>query len=364
MKTGTITRFTAAGVMLASLLVLPLTSGAEGDANRIEKAYQLRVTGNPDSARTILEQTLLADTTNAAAWYGLARVHHQIGLGNPLSLLREFEVLDRLARKAVRYDPDNLAYTYYKAYISFFRAYGSLMREQQDAPERIAEVIAAYQAVLELDPDFHEARLYLIEVLSAPEEIGGDLDEAVVHVNRLEERDPIMGAKARDIVLGEEVDRVQFWQKKLEEHPGNAEVMEQLGKAYLYKSKTEEGVQQLEEALQADPARQYLLLDIAKYHMMAFRMDPSQGETALTKARAAIERYLETDPIGPLKAYALNAWSRIERNLGAEEVAEMLLAEATEADPHVSKAFAPPPAILFTKPGEVSHFHRYFSRPY
>lgn len=357
-------RMIAGGIALALLLILPVTGNTEDPTAKIHEAYKLRMTGKADAARGILEQVLIADTTNAAAWYELARVHHQTGLANPLKMLREIDVLQLLATKATRHDPDNVAYAYYKAYVTFLRTYGSIMREQRDADVMVAEVITAYVKVLEMDPTFDEARLYMAEVLNVPKKIGGSLDEAIDQVHLLEERNPILAAKGRDLLLGEDADRVVYWQKVLEEHPGDAEVLEQLGKAYLNQGKTEEGIAQLEAAMKADPDRTLLLLDVAKYFIMVYQKDASRAEEVLPKAKAAIDRYLSTEPIRPLKAYALHAASRIERNLGAEEAAERLLAEAKELDPHVSKAFAPPPSILFTKPGEVSHHHRYFSRPY
>ncbi|MCK4304382.1 MAG: hypothetical protein KAY24_09115 [Candidatus Eisenbacteria sp.] len=368
MKTSNVARgvfmMVAGGVVLVSLMLLLSSCVAEMQDDAVEQAYEQRMMGNVDSAQVILERVLAADSTHAAAWFELARTKQHIGLGNPRMLMEGLESLQQAAENAATNDPANVIYAHYKGYVSFFRAYASFMRGQPDAAERVAEVVAAYDAVLELDQDFHEARLFLVEILSAPSEMGGDAVKAEAHVKQLEERDPVLGAKARELILAEDVDRVQFWQTKLEENPGSADLMEQLGKAYLYQEKTEEGMQQLEATLQADPTKQLLLLDIAKYHMMVFRQDASQSEIALPKAKDAISRYLTTEPIRPLRAYALHTLARIEERLGSKEAAETLFDEAQEQDPHVSKAFAAPPGILFTKLDEVAHFHSFFSRPF
>lgn len=354
----------AGGVVLASLIFLLSSCVTEMQVDAVEQAYELRMMGKADSAQVILDQVLAEDSTHAAAWFELARAKQHIGLGNPRLLLEGLESLQQAAENAAASDPANVIYAYYKGYVSFFRAYASFVRGQPDAAERVAEVVAAFDAVLKLDPDFHEARLFLVEILSAPSEMGGDAAKAEAHVKQLEERDPVVGAMARELILAEDVDRVQFWNTKLEENPGSADLMAQLGKAYLYQEKTEEGLQQLEAALQADPTKQLLLLDMAKYHVMVFRQDASQSQTALPKAKEALSRYLKTEPIRPLRAYALHTLARIEEILGSKEAAGTLFDEAQEQDPHVSKAFAAPPGILFTKLDEVSHFHSFFSRPF
>ena len=81
-------------------------------------------------------------------------------------------------------------------------------------------------------------------------------------------------------------------------------------------------------------------------------------------AKEAISRYLKTEPIRPLRAHALHTLARIEESLGSREAAATLFDEAQEQDPHVSKAFAAPSDILFTKLDQVTHFHRFFSRPF
>ena len=41
------------------------------------------------------------------------------------------------------------------------------------------------------------------------------------------------GAKARSILMPEDVDRVDYWQEVLKNHEGNVDVLEELGKACL-----------------------------------------------------------------------------------------------------------------------------------
>jgi tetratricopeptide (TPR) repeat protein len=225
-------------------------------------------------------------------------------------------------------------------------------------------VVSAYEAVLSLKPDYHEAALYMVEILGAPEDMGGDHAKAEIQTAELEKADKICGAKARELLLAEDISRVEFWQQKLAEHPGNAEVLEQLGKAYLYAEDPENGMKYLEMAMERDPSKMQLHLDMARYYFMTSRMDPEKAQTNLPKAETAINKFLKTEPIIPLKAYAFNMLSWVKQGLKQEEESAQLREKALALDHNVSQASAVPGAILFEKPDVISTYHSYFSRPF
>jgi len=332
--------------------------------NPAQQAYELRINGNADSARVLLEQALAADSTNAAAWYELARTKHHIGLGNPRALFENLENLHQTIARAVEYDPDNVTYSFYNGYVSYCVAFAYLMMGQPDAVLRVAEVVSAYEDVLNLKPDYFEAKLYLVEVLGLPAKMGGDSTQAEAYVQQLEAAGATYAAKARELRLPEDADRISFWQAVVEKNPGNADAIEQLGKAYLYQENSEQGTKYLEEAMNADPERELLILDLARYYLMAGMQDSAKRETVLPLAEKFIQKYLETDPISPLKAYAYELSAKAKFGLGDNETANALREEAGAIDPNFSKAFGVPPAILFEKPNEISHYHTYFFRPF
>ena len=331
---------------------------------KAQQAYELRMDGKADSAKELLEQVIAEDSTNAAALYELARTEHHMGLGNVRELLGGLEDIQQTIDKAVENDPDNVIYSFYKGYVCFTRAYASAMSGQTDIKERVEEVISAYESVLSLKPDYHEATLFLVEVLSIPEDMGGDPSQAEVYASQLEEMDEVYGAKARELLLPYDADRVEFWQKVLENNQDDADVLEQLGKAYLYQDKVEQGVNYLEEAMRTDPEKEILLLDLARYHILTAQGDEKLKDTALPLAEEAINRYLDSEPIRPLKAYALGLLANAKLGLGDNEGAEELIEEAEAIDPYFSKASGVSPLVLFAEPDEISHFHAYFSRPF
>ena len=79
-------------------------------------------------------------------------------------------------------------------------------------------------------------------------------------------------------------------------------------------------------------------------------------------AEDTINRYLDTEPVPPLEAYALGLQAIAKFVLGDNEGAEELIAKAEAIDPYYSKAFGVPPSVLFTEPDEICHHHAYFSR--
>ncbi len=97
---------------------------------------------------------------------------------------------------------------------------------------------------------------------------------------------------------------------------------------------------------------------------MTARRDEGLKDTALPLAEEAINRYLDSEPILPLKAYALGLLAGIKWGLGDSEGAEELIEEAEAIDPHFSRASGVPPLVLFAEPDEISHYHAYFSRPF
>ncbi len=328
------------------------------------QAYQLRMTGKADSAKVLLEQALSKDSTNAVAWYELARTRHHRGLGNPPELMAGFEDMQQNIEKAVKNDPHNVIYLFYKGYVCLSRAYFAYMRQQPDVKEKVDEAISAYESVLSLKPDYYEAVLFLVEILGMPQDMGGDSSKAEAYAKQLEEMDEVYGTKARELLLPYDADRVEFWQKVLENNKDNADVIEQLGKAYLHQDNVKQGVKYLEAAMKMNPEKNILLLDLARYYIMSAMEDAKLKGAALPSAEKYIKRYLDSEPISSLRAYALELLAKIKWGLGDNKGADELRKKAKAIDPYFSKAMGVPPLVLFAKPDEVSHYHSYFSRPF
>ena len=329
----------------------------------VKLAFDLRINGNADSAKVILDQMLAQDSTNAGAWFELARTKHHIGLGNPRLLFGGLEDLQQTIDRATIIDPSNVTYAFYKGDVCFLRAYVALMRDRSTAPEKVKQVISAYESVLTLKPDYYQAALFLVEALALPSDMSGDSAKAEMWAKRLEKKHAVYGAKARELLLPEEANRVEYWQNVLRNNPGNADVLEQIGKAYLSQDDTESGEKLLMDTAESASGKKLLFLDVARYYLMASRNDSLKAGSFLPKADNAIHQYLATKPIAPLEAFALIMLAQVKGGMGSEE-AESFRSQAEAIDPNVSKAFGIPPLLLFDELNEISQYHSYFFRPF
>jgi tetratricopeptide (TPR) repeat protein len=331
----------------------------------VQEAYALRMDGKADEAKTLLEQLVSENPENALAHYELARTKYHMGLANLRELIPAIEETLNSIEQAAENEPDNVIYHFFAGFIASQSAYVAAQRGQSDVKEKYAKVCGIFESVLKLKPDYNEAMLYLIQIYGIlPEDMGGDKSKAEQFAQKLEEMDEIFGAKARAILLPEKADSVEYWQKVLEKHEGNAEVLRELGRAHLFKDQVEEGIKCFEEAVRIDPGQNILFLDLARYHTYKVLGDKELSETVLPLAEKAFKRYLDLEPIPPLKAFALNLLSRIKRWMGDQEEADGLLEDAKKIDSYYSRASGVPTPDLWVPLGEISRNNRYLFFPF
>jgi len=355
-------------MVVSSVLLYLLTIACSQEGNEVQNevraAYELRIGGNADSAKVLLEEILAKDSTCAMARYELARTMHHIGLGNPRSLFGGLDKIQDNAAMAVQYKPDNVTYAYYNGYICYMRAYVAMMQQRPEIKNRIKAVQKAYDSVLKLRPEYHQATLFLVEILNAPEDMGGSPETAAKYAGSLESKDKVYAAKARELLLDQKSSRVEYWKNVLENNPNNAEVLEQLGKAYLYEDDVNNSIEYFSQAIDTNPAKHYLHLDLARFYVLSSAQDESKVKTMLPKAEESLKKYLELEKMKPLQAFAYQILSRVKMGMGDENEATAFREKANALDPNVSKAFGIPPALLFEEPDEISNYHAYFSRPF
>ena len=333
----------------------------------VQQAYELRMNGQADSAKVLLEQIIAEDSTNAAAWYEIARTKHHMGLGNPRELMSGIADIQQTVQNAVDYDPDNVIYQYYKGYIDYFNLYIGIQTGNENVSEGFTKVVESYKSVLILKPDYHEAKLFLVELFAnIQSDMGGDSAKAEKYSQELEGEDVVFGAKAREIVMPEDANYIEFWQKIEEEQMDNANVHEALGKAYLYNDNIEEATKCFEKAISLNSKKNILYVDLGRYFLMQAMQNPVKLDSLTPLINKAFETYLNSqpEPINPLKAFVIGTLAMIKFRTGDEEGGNKLYEEAMILDPYFSKTFGTPPYILFDSPNEISHFHGYFFRPF
>ena len=366
--------FAALSVFACGILIGHTSGAASDDTDVATEAFNLRMAGKADEAKGLLEKELAENPENAAAHYELARTKFHMALGNPEKNLADMlGDAQQSIEKALQNDPDNVIYPLFAGHISFFQAYLQMMTGNESAADKhAAGACESFGAALKLKPDCYQAIVYLVEINSMvknrQEAIG--YEKQLAKMAGAPDAKPevkLYHAKARSILFPDECD-VDFWENTvLKDCPGNPDVLEELGKAYLGEEKVDDAVKCFEQAVEIDPEKAYLFLDLSIYH--TFRAMRARGnkellQKSIKSGNAAITRYIDSKPVQPMLAYALGVQSKYKSHSGDKESAQTLINRANALDPHFSKATGAPIPDLFIPPGKVSENHRYLARPF
>ena len=360
------TRIYLLPIMAIVFMGLARSAAAADDA--VTEAYELRMKGRADQARTLLEKTLAETPGNAAAHYELARTRMHMALGDPKNLEKDFADVQKSIDQAVAHDSQKVMYHTYAGRVAFGRAYYAMMLGKPNVKEHFIKACNAFEAALKIRPDYPQVMLYLVELHSEfPEDAGADTSKAKAYAEQLS-TDDVYAAKAKSI-LSPKSCGVEFWKAFLsKKEPENADVLEELGKAHLRENQVEQAVKCFEQAIERDPGKTYLFLDLSIYHtfraMRAGKTDKELFQKSLTAGDAAITRYLNSKPIRPMQAYALGVQSKYKSASGDKEQGRELIKRAKALDPYFSKATGAPGPDQFIPPSEISQNHRYLTRPF
>jgi tetratricopeptide (TPR) repeat protein len=347
-------------VILGLCVLAGAAMGETKSGNAAADAYKLRMQGKVDDAKALLEQAIRENPHNAAAHYELARINFYMVTHPQQGVDRIAEAQQSIA-KAIENDPNNVIYPFFEGHIALFGYYMSPTKENA------AMLCGAFESALKLKPDYRQAMLYLVEIYGTlPEDKGGDKSKAEQYAKKLEGTDEVFGAKARWILLPGDANRVDYWRKVLKNHQGNTDVLEEMGKAYLGADDVNDAVLCFEKAIKIAPEKSFLFLDLSIYHTWAAMGAGDNSELrqrAITAGDAAVTRYLDSNPVLPMRAYALGVQYKYKSHSGHKEQADEILKKAKELDPYFSMATGSPNPDLFTAVDEIPHSHRYLFRP-
>ena len=329
-----------------------VAAAGQGETESVKAAmdaYKLRMQGRVDDARALLEQAVRENPRDAAAYYELARTTVHIALGdlrNQNGLAERLGEAQQSIAKAEEIDPGNVIYPFFDGHIALMQAYPSLMQGRSDARKKVERLCGAYESALELKPDYRQAMLYLVEIYGTlGEDQGGDKAKAEKYARQLEGMDSVYGAKARSILMPEEANNVDYWKEVLSKHEGDADVLEELGKAYLRADKADEAAGCFEKAIKIDPGKTILWMDLSIYHTwtaMRERNGSDSFRNEVAGGEAAVTRYLDCKPVLPMRAYALGVQYKYKMHTGFKEEGNELLKQAETLDRYFSKATGAP----------------------
>lgn len=318
----------------ALLIPVPIPALAATPIEVARQAYDLRMGGKEDQAVHRLEEGLAADSTQAVLYYELSRTR---------MYLMDFPGMQSAIEKAVALDNANAEYHYFAALASSISLVDASHRpdSKQEMQRFGRKTLDELQATLRCDPDHADARCMLVQQTSVlGKEVGVDAGPAEEQVRILEKKDPVMGAKARSY-LASDAERADLWEAVVRDHPDDWRAWYEAASGFLDAGKPARAAECLDRSLEMHPEGTYLLLRLGTAFALAGNWDP---------ARAAIQRYIDTDPPLPLRAFAWARLGQIEQRSGDSAAGEKLMAKAKSMDPHLWRALMPPSQELFTRP--------------
>ncbi|MFG0251590.1 MAG: tetratricopeptide repeat protein [Phycisphaerales bacterium JB038] len=327
-------------LLTCALTAAAVTTAAAPAAEPLaaEQAYDLRLAGASEEAKVVLEQALQADAGDALGWYELARTEFY---------LMQFDEAAAAIERAIALEPAEARYHHFAGVTA---GYNAVLQSKDPATHsriftEMAKSLQSFAAAVEIDPEFHEARVQLINMLvKTPAEQGGDLELAKEHAATLQELDPVFGAQAEQMLAADEPDahKVKRWTEVAKAHPKRAQAHVGLAEACLATDNFELAESEIAAAVALDPQQGPAYFGLVRSRVM------NRDRAA---AQAAAQQYLDTVPEipTPLRAYATFLLAALERQAGNAEASETMLAKAKKLDPHVWTTFMEPPAVLFEK---------------
>jgi tetratricopeptide (TPR) repeat protein len=228
------------------------------------------------------------------------------------------------------------------------------MQNQQSASSKVKETCDAFQSVLKINPECYPALLYQVDMYGMlPPEMGGDRQRAELIAGAIKSK--TFGAMAKARLLADTADQVAYWQNVMKETGTNAQVLEELGRAFLFKSNDEQGKKYFMNAINADPAKAYLTMNLARYFVMKSQQDQANRDNHLKTAGELVNTYMQADPdlVPPLKAHAYAMLAMISSIGNDQDSMNKYMNLATSIDPFCSKASGMPSDILFYPPDKV-----------
>jgi len=241
-------------------------ASASNKPNVAIQAFELRMAGQVDEAKELLEKAVAANPQNAAAQFELSRVHFYMA-SETLDLAQAQKTIE----KAIKIKPDNPWYHYWAGEIACYngilKMHGFLSRLEM--PGQMNKAIKHFKQAVDLKPDFHEARLELMGMYDRlPWYCGGSKSKAQKHEQILVE-------------LGGDPDK----------QPDPDMALLHAGLEYIREKKFESAEQKIREYLEINPViplRAYGLSQLARIHWLEGRKAEAEE---LRKQAEQLDKY-------------------------------------------------------------------------
>lgn len=323
--------------LLVALVTYPLCSlYSQNNSKEIVKAFELRMDGNIEEAQTLLSVIIEKDSTNAMAYFELARMS-----GDDLMKRNHIE-------KALIYDPNNLMYRFYKANLQMLEAYKAMKTNNKELiTSNLDQCTATLKSILVLKPDCKETLLFLIDIYGTlPEEMGGNLDLAKTYLKELKKVDPLYAAQGELTLKFKdgEVDMVKYWNNFIAKNGDSDESLIKLGKAYLMSNDIAKAKEYFNIVINRDAEQTVLHLDIARAHLYTAMRGGDTHDKSLDQFKESIHVYLNAEGNKPkiIEAWCYGWLGMIENRQGNHKKGERYLKKAESIMPNYPRFTATP----------------------
>ena len=241
------------------LTLWTLLSVGQADAS-LRQVFDAFIAGHYEEAEAHLQTLLKTSSDKGEIHYFLGRLAIWDVLDN-----RVDDAFDHF-EKATKFSPQNANYYYWLGQMYGQKAIkASIFRK----PGYARNVKKAAEKAIALDPDYIEARYFLMEYhLNAPGIIGGDKKEAQNQADQIKMRNPIRGhlAQAQIYRRKDELDKAeQELRSALEKDPSNDLPVLGLGRHLSRTERREEAVDLLESYVQQYPFSSQAFSSLSAY---------------------------------------------------------------------------------------------------
>jgi tetratricopeptide (TPR) repeat protein len=312
-----------------------------------QEAFDLRLAGKTIEAIKLLENAAAADSNDTAVYFELARDYFYTLIDCPdykpddvkqrqKTMKVKLKKAQKAIDKAIKLDGKNARYHYWAGEVETYNAIydAHFVWTMPAMPFETRNAIKNYQKALEIDPNFHQARLALMGCYDRlPPICGGDKKKAEHHARELELLDAVCGAKARCEIQPRKnrQEKIAIWQKIVEQYPDNARAHIGLAREYMHngdlpQEDMQKSVEHINKALKLDSSTCNILLNLAHHYKRAKKYD---------KAEEAISQFIniKPQPCNPLLAIAYRQIADVQRKQGKKQEAEISLEKANKLEP-------------------------------
>ena len=121
-----------------------------------------------------------------------------------------------------------------------------------------------------------------------------------------------------------------------------------------------------QKAIELDPSKNDLNLDLGRYYIMMAMQNSAVLDSVAPFIKEQFNKYLNfiPEPINPMKAWTYSFLSLISRRAGNIEDADKYMGLAKELDPFFSPAFGKPGKAIYCPPDKLVHDQGYYLSPF